>query len=434
MSSLGRRIVPLSMITAGMLSALTGLSARAQALEGCQKASVSCPPVAELLSQREGYGRKATGGADGVVMMVTSAADSGLGTLREAVRRAKGPTWISFASDMTIDLESQIRLPSNITIDGRGHSVKLLDYGFGIYGSANVIVTHLTIDGRLRTFSQAINIANGSRNVWLDHLDLSRFADRLLNVKNGSTDVTVSWVKFHDDDKVMLLNNITSENLFKNYERDAIARVTLHHNWFIDTVQRNPRAQFGTFHLYNNLVENWDFYGMSFSLEAKATVEGNIFVNHSDRVCTEPPFFPTVEGINATYCSNISGAPARSALVNGESDRKRYEETRSKYQYTQDYRAFLSVRDNLYLGDAQAVLTNYHPEAVPVHPYCYSYEHADITLVERVRRHAGNVPSGTATLCRRGSVDMSNPMFQYAGANLPGNQSENGARSRKFPE
>src|SRR3546814_14392180 len=62
---------------------------------------------------------------------------------------------------------------------------------------------------------------------------------------------------------------------------------SLHHNYFFNTVQRNPRAQFGTFHLFNNLVENWDFYGMSFSLEAKALIEGNIFNNDSQRKCVE---------------------------------------------------------------------------------------------------------------------------------------------------
>jgi pectate lyase len=384
---------------AAVLAAWSSLSAHAATDDRCRVADASCPAVSALLSQREGYGREATGGAGGPVVHVTSAEDDGPGTLRDALRHAKGPTWIRFASDMTIAQASQMRVPSNVTIDGRDHAVTLLDYGLGIYHSNNVIVTHLTIDGRLRTFSQAINVANDSHNVWIDHLDLSRFADRLLNVKNGSSDVTVSWVKFHDDDKVMLLNNITSENLFKNYARDGIARVTLHHNWFIDTVQRNPRAQFGTFHLYNNLLENWDFYGMSFSLEAKARVEGNVFINHAQRACVEPPFFPTVEGVNASYCSYIAGAPSRSTLVNGDSDRKRYEATREKYGYTQDYRAFLAVRDNLYLGDAKAVLESYRPEAVPAPPYCYRYDHPGPELVKRIREHAGNVPAEAVAPC-----------------------------------
>ena len=143
---------------------------------------------------------------------------------------------------MTIVLDKQLRVPSNTTIDGRGRRVALIDDGLGVYGSQNVILTHLTIDGRLNRLTQAVNVANGSRDVWVDHLDLSRMSDRLLNVKNGSTDVTISWTKFHNSNKVMLLNNITSKNLFENYDRDAIARVTLHHNYFFNTVQRNPGA------------------------------------------------------------------------------------------------------------------------------------------------------------------------------------------------
>ncbi len=389
-----------SMIACASMAACMPASAAPR--DACERATADCAMVSKLLQQREGYGRAATGGLDGKVVVVSLAADAGPGSLRDALVHARGPTWIRFPSDMKIALASMLRVPSNVTIDGRGHMVELLDYGFGIYGSANVIVTHLTIDGRLRTFAQAIDIANGSHDVWIDHLDLSRFAARLVNVKNGSTDVTVSWVKFHDDDKVMLVNNITDDNLFANYERDAIARVTIHHSYFVDTMQRNPRAQFGTVHLYNNLIQNWDFYGMSFSLEARALVEGNVFSNAAHRACTEPAYFPTVEGVNANYCRYIPQAPARSALVNGESDREHYERTKSLYGYTHGYQAFLSVRDNLYLGDAKAVLQDEQPGKVPKPPYCYSYEAPSVDLADRIRAHAGNTRDDAAAIGRCG--------------------------------
>jgi pectate lyase len=362
----------------------------------CKSPDEYCPSIASLLQQREGYGAKATGGMGGRFIEVTSNADSGPGTLRAALAHAKkGRTWIRFASDMTIVLKSQLRVPSNVTIDGRGKRVTLIDDGLGVYGSKNVILTHLTIDGRLNRLTQAVNVANGSRDVWVDHLDLSRMSDRLLNVKNGSTDVTISWTKFHNSNKVMLLNNITSKNLFQNYARDSIARVTLHHNYFFHTVQRNPRAQFGTFHLFNNLVENWDFYGMSFSLEAKALLEGNIFNNDSQRKCVEPEFFPTVHGINVNYCRYIPIAPKRSALENGESDRKAYEKLKSKHGYTRDYKAFLRLKDNLYLGDAKPVLQDYRPELAPKPPYCYGYEKPTQDLAEKIRKFAGNTSVNT---------------------------------------
>lgn len=369
----------------------------------CDRALEDCALVKSLLKQRQGYGRMAQGGLEGDVVQVTSMADSGPGTLRDILKQAHDlnvPLWVRFASDMTIRLDSQIRVPSNVTIDGRDKRVKLLDYGLGIYHSHNVIVTHLTIDGRLRTFSQAINIANFSHDVWIDHLDLSRFADRLLNVKNGATDVTLSWTRFHDDDKVMLLNNITSANLFKHYHRDSQARVTLHHNYFFNTVQRNPRAQFGTFHLYNNALENWDFYGMSFSLEALALIEGNIFINRAKRPCKEPKYFPTVEGVKARYCQYIKSAPARSALENGKSDRRSYERTKKRYAYRHRVEAFLKVRDNLYLADARQVLNNFRADRVPQPPYSYDYEQPSLALLDRIRRLAGNTSNDSEAALR----------------------------------
>jgi len=368
----------------------------AAASESCASPDEHCPLVSSLLSQREGYGAKATGGLGGKFIEVTSDQDSGPGTLRAALAQAKkGTTWIRFASDMTIVLDKQLRVPSNVTIDGRGKQVTLIDDGLGVYGSQNVILTHLTIDGRLNRLTQAVNVANGSRDVWVDHMDLSRMSDRLLNVKNGSTDVTISWTKFHNSNKVMLLNNITSKNLFENYDRDSIARVTLHHNYFFNTVQRNPRGQFGTFHLFNNLLENWDFYGMSFSLEAKAFVEGNIFNNTTQRKCVEPAFFPTVEGINVNYCHYIPIAAKRSALDNGESDRGAYEKLKAQHGYTRDYKAFLRLKDNLYLGDAKPVLEDYRPESAPTPPYCYGYERPTPELAEKIRQFAGNTGGDT---------------------------------------
>lgn len=379
------------------LLALAGLHGGvAAAGEQCAAPDEHCPIVSALLAQREGYGAKATGGLGGRFIEVTSDQDAGPGTLRAALAQArKGPTWIRFASDMTIVLKSQLRVPSNTTIDGRGKRVALIDDGLGVYGSQNVILTHLTIDGRLTRITQAVNVANGSSDVWVDHMDLSRMSDRLLNVKNGSTDVTISWTKFHNSNKVMLLNNITSKNLFQNYDRDSIARVTLHHNYFFNTVQRNPRAQFGTFHLFNNLLENWDFYGMSFSLEAKALVEGNIFNNDAGRKCAEPEFFPTVEGINVNYCRYIPVAPERSALKNGDSDRGAYEKRKADHGYTRDFKAFLRLKDNLYLGDAKPVLQDYRPESAPTPPYCYGYEKATPELAERIRKFAGNTSGDT---------------------------------------
>src|SRR3546814_34010 len=96
-----------------LLAALHGGAAAAD--EPCKSPDEHCPFVSSLLQQREGYGAKATGGLGGRLVVVTSDQDAGPGTLRAALAQArKGPAWIRFASDMTIVLNSQLRVPSNI--------------------------------------------------------------------------------------------------------------------------------------------------------------------------------------------------------------------------------------------------------------------------------------------------------------------------------
>lgn len=379
------------LLLVGMLSIMVpglGTTRSADALQAAQQ------PYSHqsLLAERTGYGANASGGAGGTLITVTSDADSGPGTLRAAVERNKGPVWVRFSRDMTIELRSLVRVGSNVTIDGRGRRITLQDHGLAIFGSRNVIVSNIAVDGRFRGISQAINIARGARDVWIDHVDLSRFNDRLVNVKTGSTDVTISWSKFHNHNKVMLLNNITdNSDLYRFAARDGGSRVTLHHNWFFNTVQRNPRAQFGIYHLYNNLLENWDFYGMSFSLGARALIEGNIFSNQATRPCQEPPSFATVEGVERNYCGMIATAGTRAQLPNGGSDAKNVAVGKAVVRNPgQSALASLIVRDNRYVGSARPGITDHRPEQVPAPPYRYRYDVPTDGLAQMIRARAGN--------------------------------------------
>jgi len=78
-----------------------------------------------IKAELEGYGVGTTGGLGGDILIVTSSADSGEGTLRWALDRAAstpGPHIIVFAFDGTIALGSPLRVPSNTTIEGRGRN------------------------------------------------------------------------------------------------------------------------------------------------------------------------------------------------------------------------------------------------------------------------------------------------------------------------
>ncbi|MEU0205371.1 pectate lyase family protein [Streptomyces canus] len=132
----------------------------------------------------------------------------------------------------------------------------------------------------------------GSTHVWVDHVTLSDkghpdadeptyFArnylrhDGLLDITNGSDLVTVSWSKFADHDKAMLIGNSDSAT----GDRGRL-RVTLHHNQFESVVQRAPRVRFGQVHLYNNryIAKNDDYrYSLGISTESAVQAANNAF-------------------------------------------------------------------------------------------------------------------------------------------------------------
>ena len=71
--------------------------------------------------------------------------------------------------------------------------------------------------------------------------------DGLVDITNASDRVTVSWNRFLEHDKVMLIGS--SDNAPADVGR---LRVTLHHNHFDNVGQRAPRVRYGQVHVYNN--------------------------------------------------------------------------------------------------------------------------------------------------------------------------------------
>lgn len=105
----------------------------------------------------------------------------------------------------------------------------------------------------------------GARHVWVDHcsfddgerpdhLEASAFGrpiqrhDGLLDITRQSDLVTVSWNRFRQHDKTMLIGAGDTQTA------DAgTLRVTLHHNLWEDVKERAPRVRFGQVHVLNNL-------------------------------------------------------------------------------------------------------------------------------------------------------------------------------------
>ncbi|KAK1230824.1 hypothetical protein PQX77_000732 [Marasmius sp. AFHP31] len=97
----------------------------------------------------EGYGKYARGGRGGKVVKVTTLADSGAGSLREAVEGATGPRTIVFDIGGVITLQSRLTLNQNyITVAGQtapGKGIVITKWPFGLSGARDVIVRHMRV-------------------------------------------------------------------------------------------------------------------------------------------------------------------------------------------------------------------------------------------------------------------------------------------------
>ena len=217
----------------------------------------------------EGFGTRTRAGRGAKVVAVTSLADSGPGTLRDALED-RAPKTIVFRVGGIIELKSHlfIRHPF-VTIAGQtapGDGVVLKDFGL-VITTNDVLVQSLRVrpgnHGDVRPeHNDAIAIlgrngdATGARNVVLDHLSVSGGEDELVSTWFAPTDITVSW-------------SIVSEALGKSRHDkgthsagllvgDRSNRVSVHHNLLAHNDFRNPLViSGGTHDVVNNVVYDW---------------------------------------------------------------------------------------------------------------------------------------------------------------------------------
>lgn len=211
-------------------------------------------------------------------------------------------------------------IPSNTTIIGLDANSGFKNGGLAVDSAKNVIIRNLTImdsydyfpvwegtDKRTGLFNSEYDnmVIENSSYVWIDHcffsdgdrpdafgrkVEIAKGWERkwvthdgLLDIKNGSNYVTISWNVIKDHDKCMLWG--TSD---ANGAIDAgKLKITLHHNWIQGSEQRNPRVRFGSVHIYNNVYKEIDSYSIGVGDHSRIYSENNIFADVSTSISTQ---------------------------------------------------------------------------------------------------------------------------------------------------
>lgn len=214
------------------------------------------------------------------------------------------------ASQQAQQTRVRIRIGSNTTIAGIGKKATIRGAWLDIRDAAttNIIIRNLTFEDTYDCFPQwdptdgsqgnwnsqydSISLRNGT-HFWIDHNEfadvttadqglpvyfgrLFQVHDGLLDITNAADLVTVSWNRFRDHDKLMLIGSSDGATADRNR-----LRVTLHHNHFDNVGQRAPRVRFGQVHVYNNLYETRKLptfgYSWGVGIESQIYAENNYF-------------------------------------------------------------------------------------------------------------------------------------------------------------
>ncbi|MFF9621046.1 pectinesterase family protein [Streptomyces griseosporeus] len=275
-----------------------------------------------------------TGGAGGKVVTVTDQASLARYAAAEEpyVIRVKGSVPVApFGSDIVV--------ASNKTIIGVGDTGEIVHGELHLNpGTHNVIIRNLTIrdsyvegdwDGKTTDFD-AIQMDTAD-HVWIDHNRFEHMADGLLDIRKDSQYITVSYNQFRDHNKAFGIGWTT----------DVRTQITIDHNWFTGTKQRNPSADNCAYaHLYNNylsaqvsdgdpvwtygnwsrgrtkmVIENSYYDGVQHPYQADATAElvqrGSILRNTTGRTDA----WGTAFDPHAFYAYRLDPAAAVPALV-----------------------------------------------------------------------------------------------------------------------
>lgn len=241
------------------------------------------------LPQLAGFGTTTPGGAGGTSVVVSSLADSGPGTLRDALS-APGSVSITFSIAGTIALQSPLdeRGKSFVTIDAMSAptpGITLTGHALSFRGSHDIKIQGIRVRDSV---DNGIVVWEHSYNVVIDHCSVANSGqvpppgppppgDKNLDITEDTHDVTVSW-SIIGDSRPDSFARKTKAILIANFKYGPVTNVSLHNNVLANDSQRNPQVSTaGLVDIRDNVIQNWAAYGIRLRGGATGNVVGNIF-------------------------------------------------------------------------------------------------------------------------------------------------------------
>jgi hypothetical protein len=215
----------------------------------------------------EGGGARSFGGRGGRIIAVTSLADAGPGTLREACN-AIGPRIVVFHVAGTIHLQNRIRIRAPyITLAGQTAPGD----GICVRGATVAIDTHDVVIRHLRFRRGETNVANRDDslggnpvgNILVDHCSCSWGLDENISMYRHMYRPPGSDKELKLPTVNITIQNCISSEALDTYNHSLGSTIgghnsTFHHNLWINNAGRNPSIGMdGSFNFVNNVIANW---------------------------------------------------------------------------------------------------------------------------------------------------------------------------------
>lgn len=251
-------------------------------------------------------------------------------TYADVIRLGSNKTLVGIGSDAFFNrIGIRIQCQSNIVIRNIRFTMKNVPYKLdgevkilGRYAGKDTLLGDPDCIGIQADDESLPEAQRVSRNIWIDHNEFfnedpsvmtekDRY-DGLVDTKNNSYNITISWNYFHDHHKASLIGKGNSD-VFDH-------KTTYHHNYFKNIAARLPLFRHGVGHLYNNYMltsEN----GANARINSDLYMEANVFQDSK-----KPVFGKVSENGAATFVSNrwincdrvpavvLSEAPGATAL------------------------------------------------------------------------------------------------------------------------
>jgi pectate lyase len=286
----------------------------------------------------EGY-TTTTGGSGGATRTISTLAD--LQSWAASRENNTTPEIVYINTKITSSSSTIVTIKhgANISIYGVGSAGELQNIGLNIRNYQNVIVRNLKIH-EIFYPNDALTL-DEVRHGWVDHCEFySKIGsgigvdtyDGLLDIKNGSRFITVSWCYLHHHMKCMLYGHTDNTS---QQALDSQMRITFHHNWISYTDGRNPSLRFGALHMFNCYFEEVSDYGLAARDGAHAKVENCHY--HNVKLSMSTDKFPVSGLPNGYICqSGNSFTGTTGAAVISQTGCDFWNSSTLPYSYTLD--------------------------------------------------------------------------------------------------